>query len=250
MKITNPISTFVKKIGQEPVHSVQPKIKLQTIQDTFERRVNPELPIGNILTVDKNQYGEHIFIDGNKEVGISTFDIVEDNYANPELYPKDWFVEGVAPKVDGKKKLKPYMFVHQLVMYDRMNEKELVKRGKKYGTMVIQHLLNIAQKNECDSRIVLHASKLGQTGFAPGRFYHKMGFSLPTKTIKNLEEIEKQYTTELSELLSQGIPEEKAKEVLKSEGLYLPEKKDGRYIVDNGYLIMTNPECALNYPLK
>lgn len=250
MKISNKISTKIISNIQDAVSQTKPLAKFEPIQDTFTRCVNPDLPVGNILTTEKNVYGELMFKDGGKEVGISTFDIVEDNYGNPELFPESWFEPDVTPKFDGKRYMKPYMFVHELVMFDRMGEKELAARGKKYGTMAIQHLLNIANKNDCEGRIVLHAAKLGKTGFAPGRFYHKMGFSLPVKATKNLEMQEQEYIENLAKLLERGMSEANAKELLESRGFRLPEKKDGRYVTDSGFMIMTNPECAMNYPLK
>ena len=250
MKITNEITSRIIPHIQDTAGQVKQAVKFEPVQDVFVRRINPDLPVGNILTAEKNSYGELMFKDGGKEVGISTFDIVEDNYGNPELYPQNWFEPDVTPKFDGKRYMKPYMFVHELVMFDRIGEKELVSRGKKYGTMAIQHLLNIANKNDCEGRIVLNASKLGKTGFAPGSFYHKMGFSLPVKTTKNLEMQEQEYIENLAKLLERGMSEANAKELLESRGFRLPEKKDGRYIVDTGYMILTNPECAMNYPLK
>lgn len=250
MKISNKITSRIIPHMQDTACQVKHAVKFEPVQDVFVKRVNPDLPVGNILTTEKNVYGELMFKDGGKEVGISTFDIVEDNYGNPELFPESWFEPDVTPKFDGKRYMKPYMFVHELVMFDRMGKKELAARGKKYGAMAIQHLLNIANKNDCEGRIVLHAAKLGKTGFAPGRFYHKMGFSLPVKTTKNLEMQEQEYIENLAKLLERGMSEANAKELLNSRGFRLPEKKDGRYVADLGFMIMTNPECAMNYPLK
>lgn len=250
MKISNKITTNIISSIRKLEPQSKPIAKLEPIQDTFTRSVNPELPVGNILTVEKQACGEHIFKDGGKEVGMASFDIVKDNYANTKLFPEDWFEPEITPSYTGKRTMKPYMFVHQLVMFDRMNEKDLVTRGKKYGTMAIQHLLNIANKNGCDNRIVLHAAKLGRTGFAPGRFYHKMGFSLPLITTRNFEMQEQEYIENLARLLDKGMSEANAKELLEGRGFRLPEKKDGRYVADIGYMIMTNPECAMNYPLK
>ena len=53
-----------------------------------------------------------------------------------------------------------------------------------------------------------------------------------------------------SELLKNGVPEDEARKILEIKDLYLPEKKDDRYIADYGKMFMTNPECAMNYPLK
>ena len=189
-------------------------------------------------------------MDGKKEIGSATININTSEYGSYDVYPVDWFDESVAPNLKGDHKLKPYMYITEFSMNDRLNKKTLEKRDKKYGTMAMQHLLAIAKASGCEHRIELYAGQLGHTKFMPGRFYHKMGFSLPCKVNKELAKMEHKYNKELAKLLKNGVPEDEARKILEIKDLYLPEKGDGRYIADYGKMFMTNPECAMNYPLK
>lgn len=251
MKISEKISSKIISSIRNVTNPSKRRIKFAPIQDTFTKSARPVgISADNILTVKKNVYGEYVFMDGKKEVGFATFSINTRNYGSYDVYPVDWFDESVAPNLKGDHKLKPYMYITEFSMNDRLNKKTLEKRDKKYGTMAMQHLLAIAKSSGCEHRIELYAGQLGHTKFMPGRFYHKMGFSLPYKVNKELEKMEHKYNKELAKLLKNGVPEDEARKILEIKDLYLPEKEDGRYIADYGKMFMTNPECAMNYPLK
>lgn len=251
MKITNIIPNKIISSVQKVTRPFKQRVKFQPVQDVFVRRSRPaEIAADNILTVKKVGFNDYVFMDGKKEIGSATININTREYGSYDVYPADWFDENIAPNLNGDSKLKPYMYITEFSMNDRINKKTLEKRDKKYGTMAMQHLLAIAQKSGCDYRIRLYAGQIKHTKFMPGRFYHKMGFSLPPNVNKELEKMELKYKRELANLLKNGVPEDEALKILDLKDLYLPEKKDGRYISDYGYMFMTNPECAINYPLK
>lgn len=251
MKISDKIYGKVVSSIQNITNPVRRKAKFEQIQDSFIKSARPAgIPADNILSVKKNVYGEYIFNDGKKKVGYAAFVINKGEYGDPAIYPPDWFDSELAPNIEGKYKMKPYMYITEFAMNDRLGKKTLEKRDKKYGTMAMQHLIRLAKENDCESRIVLYAGEIGKTKFLPGRFYHKMGFSLPYKVIKVFDKMEAEYNKELTFLLEHDVPKDKAEKILEFKDLYLPEKKDGRYIADDGFMILTNPECAMNYPLK
>lgn len=251
MKITNIIPNKIISSVQKVTRPFKQRVKFQPVQDVFVRRSRPaEIAADNILTVKKVGFNDYVFMDGKKKIGSATININTREYGSYDVYPVDWFDESVAPNLKGNHKLKPYMYITEFSMNDRINKKTLEKRDKKYGTMAMQHLLAIAKASGCEHRIELYAGQLGHTKFMPGRFYHKMGFSLPYKINKELEKMEHKYNKELAKLLKNGVPEDEARKILEIKDLYLPEKEDGRYIADYGKMFMTNPECAMNYPLK
>lgn len=251
MKITNIIPNKIISSVQKVTRPFKQRVKFQPVQDVFVRRSRPaEIAADNILIVKKVGFNDYVFMDGKKKIGSATININTREYGSYDVYPVDWFDESVAPNLKGNHKLKPYMYITEFSMNDRINKKTLEKRDKKYGTMAMQHLLAIAKASGCEHRIELYAGQLGHTKFMPGRFYHKMGFSLPYKVNKELEKMEHKYNKELAKLLKNGVPEDEARKILEIKDLYLPEKKDGRYIADYGKMFMTNPECAMNYPLK
>lgn len=251
MKITNIISNKIISGVQKVTSPFKRSVKFEPVQDVFVRSSRPaEVASDNILTVKKVGFNDYVFMDGKKEVGSATFKINTREYGSYDVYPPDWFDENIAPNLNGDSKLKPYMYITEFLMKDRINKKTLEKRGKKYGTMAMQHLLAIAQKSGCDYRITLFAGQIKHTKIMPGRFYHKMGFSLPFNVSQDLERMELKYKRELAKLLKKGVSEDEAQKILEQKELYLPEKKDGRYISDYGKMFMTNPECAINYPLE
>ena len=250
MKITNKIITYIRKVSS---HTTTPKqlIKLEPPRDTFIKSARPfEVSPENILTVKKNVFGEYVFMDGKKEVGFASIKIHEWTYGDTKKFPEDWFEKDATTNLYGKRIMKPYMYVSEFSMNDRINKKSLVKRDKKYGTMAMQHLLALAREKGCDYRIALYAGQLGRTKFMPGRFYHKMGFSLPYDKSHALEMMEFKYNKELKKLIKEGISQEEAERTLEQMNIYLPEKQDGRYISEYGEMFLSNPECVINYPLK
>lgn len=250
MKITNKIVTYIRKVSS---HVTPPKqlTNLEPPHDTFVRTSRPfEVSPDNILTVKKNVFGEYVFMDGKKEVGFADIKIHEWTYGDTKKFPEDWFEEDSPTNLYGKRIMKPYMYISRFSMNDRVGQRKLVKRDKKYGTMAMQHLLGIAREKGCDYRIALYAGQLGGTKFMPGRFYHKMGFSLPYDKTQELEMMEFKYNRELKKLIKEGISQEEAKKALELMNIYLPEKQNGRYISEYGEMFLSNPECIIDYPLK
>jgi hypothetical protein len=257
------IKTFIKSSSVGSFFHTKPK-KFLDLPSGLNISGNPEkdfvsitsvLPsIGtmknNVLRVKKNIIGEHNFIDNGKKVGFADFSILTSQYGFKGKFPEDWFVEGAKPDKKGRYLLKPHMYINELSMKDRINRKQLVKRDKKYGAMAMQHLLQIAQDKGCETRIMLMADTLGKTGFKPGRFYHKMGFSVSPKRTQMLEKIEADYVSRVDTLQKQGVGNDEIEKYLtRTFPVSKPQKVNGRYIEESGYMFLTNPECILNYPI-
>lgn len=246
MKIYNRFCSYIKNLA--PTHI---RRQPQTLADKIVPQVN--LPIGtfekNILTVKKNIFGEYIFRDGKKKVGMITCCVYKQEYARPNRFPENWYIKNSAPDKNGKYPLKPFLFIEELFMKDQIDKKQLVKRKKKYGTMAMQHILQIANARGCGTRICLEADTLGQTKFKPGRFYNKIGFSLEPDIIKLYEKLEKQYYKEFAKLKQSGLSDTEIEKYLNSKSLFLPEKANGRYVADDGTMYLTNPEDLLYYPI-
>lgn len=164
----------------------------------------------------------YIIKDLKKKIGYVDYDILSNRFGVKNEYPADWFIENAKPNKNGLYPLKPFMYINEISMNDRIGKKNLVKRDKKYGTMAMQKLLEISESQGSQSRIAVLADTLGNTAFKPGKFYSKMGFSLSPKRIERLAKEE--------ELLNISH-----------------NKIDNRYTEESGYMFLTNPECIINY---
>ena len=134
---------------------------------------------------------------GSKKVGFVNYEIKTKHYATEADFPTDWFVKEAPRDKGGNHLLKPFMWINELRMNDRFGKPYLVKRDKKYGAMTMKELLKIAQNEGCDSRIALLADVLPDTGFKPGRFYNKMGFSLTPAEQYSMQKAEDRYREKL-----------------------------------------------------
>lgn len=184
---------------------------------------------------------------GSKKVGFVNYRIETEHYATEADFPADWFVEGAQTDRGGNRLLKPFMWVNELRMKDRLGKSHFVKRDKKYGAMTMKELLKTAQETGCENRIALLADVLCNTGFRPGKFYNKMGFSLTPFEQGIFENLEAKYLEKFAELKKKGLPDEEIKELLFAQGYLKPERVNGRFMMETGRYNLTNPECIINY---
>ena len=184
---------------------------------------------------------------GSKKVGFVNYEIKTKHYATEADFPTDWFVKEAPRDKGGNHLLKPFMWINELRMNDRFGKPYLVKRDKKYGAMTMKELLKIAQNEGCDSRIALLADVLPDTGFKPGRFYNKMGFSLTPAEQYSMQKAEDRYLDMFEELKIKGLSEEEIEELLGFNGIFKPEKIGGRFVAETGRFNLTNPECIIDY---
>lgn len=185
---------------------------------------------------------------GKKHIGYVEYDIRPHAYGKTGDFPENWFVDGIPALDDGRRMVKPYMWIDLLYMDDRRMAKSFVPRDKKYGAMVMKKLLEIANKCGCEDRIALKAAVLPLSSFSPGGFYHKMGFSPTPDEIKIIKKIENSYLSAQAKLVENGCAQEETAVILAKEGYILPQIQDGRYKIFAGKMVLTNPECIINYP--
>lgn len=192
----------------------------------------------------------HKIMYGGKNVGFVSYQVDITASSTLDEFPLSWFEDFRYVGDTKLRPLKPYLMVTELFMNDRLNKSELVHREKKYGAMAMKELLRIANENGCDDRIALIADKLGKTEFYPGHFYHKMGFSPIPFTNELLRNREINYNLRLKQLKEKGFNEEQINKILADEHLFPPpEMVDGRYLIEKGRMVLTNPECIRDYPL-
>lgn len=212
-----------------------------TSSEPFEHavRLTPKRFLG-IRYADNIKYG-------SKKVGLVNYDIKTQHYATEADFPSDWFVKDAPVDKGGNHLLKPFMWINELRMNDRFGKPRLVKRDKKYGAMTMKELLKIAQNEGCESRIALLADVLPDTGFRPGRFYNKMGFSLAPAEQHFLEKVERRYLEMFNDLKNKGLSDEEIEELLNINGIFKPERVGGRFVAETGRYNLTNPECIIDY---
>lgn len=167
--------------------------------------------------------------------------------ALPQEYPAEWYVEGAKPDKKGRLLLKPFLWVDELLMKDRMAQQTLLPRDKKFGAMTMKELLRIARETGCGDRIALEAAQCRGANFTPGRFYNKMGFSLTPEMQKLLESLEKTYNIKFDKLRKAGYSDAEIVRMLGSQGYIKPERANGRFVAEIGRYNLTNPECIIDY---
>ena len=245
MKIGSKIACYIK--GITPIKSNS--VSKVTLRDRISKPLN--IPTGsfnrNTLSVKKDFWGCYQFRENGKKVGFADVCVYKHDYAPLSDFPEDWFVKGGTPNKKGQYPLKPYMYVIELSVKDRINKQKLIPRKKKYGTMMMQHVLHMANAKGCDTRICLYADTLGKTGFKPGKFYNKIGFSLHPDTVRLYDKVEKRYRKEFADLQRMGYLEEKIIQILNEKSIFLPPKANGRYVANDGEMFLTNPEDLIYY---
>ena len=196
----------------------------------------------NTLKVRKDVYGMYQFMENGEEVGYTSLRINKGLSAPKGVYPKDWYIEDAVPDNSGYYKLKPFLSIDEFAMNDRLGKQVLEKRDKKYGTMAMQHIVKYAYESGCEGRIYVQADQLGGTGFKPGKFYYKVGFSPIPRELQNIKFREIRFYRELEKLVAKGYSEKEAVAELESKGLYCVERNGEDYIPSSGCLYMRDPD--------
>src|SRR5574344_644299 len=252
------ISTIILPIKQILRRSKSVTNSIGSVSNLQRTPISDELTLSgtfckNILTCKKSIFfkNEYKFYDGKKYVGYANINISKISNAQKGLYPESWYVKDGIPDSLGHYPLKPHLMIGELEMKDRIGKQELVKRDKKYGTMVMQQLLHIAKKRGCGSRICLVAGNIGGTKFHPAKFYNKMGFDLSPQKIEDMKRAEKKYQQDANILKEQGYSKSSIEQILSDKYNHIMQEANGRHFSESDYFYMflTNPECIINYPI-
>ncbi len=242
-KSERPVSCSVEAL-KPSVLERSPKLSLFSLHGTMGK---------NTLSLEQSRWSKTAFsiMEGDKRVGYSTLSVMKNQFAKSGTLPKEWFESGCVKNENGEQLLKPYLFVDELAMSDRLGTSNIKRRNKKYGAMSIQKILKMAKENGCGCRILLKAGIMGRTAPHPGKFYNKMGFDmLPcyTQKFRNTELI---YQTQFNKLKQKGFDNDSISKRLANIVKDIPNKENGRYYnTDNyEYMYLSNPECTINYPI-
>lgn len=214
----------VQKLGVLDVNPAQ----ITLLADRLSSKVK-----NNIIMKEDKEKLCYTFYDGDVNIGHAFFADAFIEKATPGSAPEDWFIKSLKSNDAEKRYLKPYLFVDELVIEDRVRLKgEYTQRksGKKYGTMCLQKILQWAKEHGYGSRISLIPAKT-HSDIAPNKFYAKIGFEMSPRNISRFDEIEK-----------------KKKEASPAVACKL-EKIDGRWVSRGQELFLTHPEILENYPL-
>lgn len=174
------------------------------------------------------------FFEGDKNIGYAVFAEALSKEAKTGDRPQDWYVANSQENIEGKKELKPNLYIDEIVIDDRVGltgEYAQRKNGKKYGTMCLQKILEWAKIHGFGSRISLVPGKT-HSDIAPHKFYAKIGFEMSPTDIKNVEKWEEKYSTG---------------PIYFNRKRY--EKIDDRWVSRGQEIYLTHPEILENYPL-